>query len=85
MEAFSAKDIGKLGLTDEQQLEVAIRKQALIFTHDVDFLRIASHKQHSGIIYVHQLKLSVGECIKRLNAIAETKHPEEMRNRILFL
>jgi predicted nuclease of predicted toxin-antitoxin system len=85
VEAFSAKDIGKLGLTDEQQIEVATRKQAIIFTHDVDFLRLASHKQHPGIIYVHQQKLSVGECIKRLKTIAETKSPEEIRNRIIFL
>ena len=41
VEAFSAKDIGKLGLTDEEQIEVATKKQAIIFTHDVDFLRIA--------------------------------------------
>ena len=85
VEAFSAKDIDKLGLTDEEQIEVAVNKQAVIFTHDVDFLRIALHKQHSGIIYVHQQKLSVGECIGRLKAIAETKSAEEMRNRIIFL
>lgn len=85
VEVFSAKDIGKLGLTDEQQIEVATKNQAVIFTHDVDFLRIALHKQHLDIIYVHQQKLSVGECIRRLKAIAETKSPEEMRNRIIFL
>jgi len=73
VEAFSAKDIGKLGLTDEQQIKVATRRQAIIFTHDVDFLRIASQREHPGIIYVHQQKLSVGECIKRLKAITETK------------
>lgn len=85
VKAFSAIDIGKLGLTDEEQIEVAIKKQAVIFTHDVDFLRIAIHKQHSDIIYVHQQKLGVGECIRRLKAIVETKSPEEMHNRIIFL
>lgn len=85
IEAFSARDIGRLGLTDEEQIEVAAKKQAVILTHDVDFLRIAIHKQHQGIIYVHQQKLSIGECIKRLKAIAETKSPDEMRNRIIFL
>jgi predicted nuclease of predicted toxin-antitoxin system len=85
IEAFSAKDIDKLGLTDEEQIEVAINKQAVIFTHDVDFLRIVLHKQHSGMIYVHQQKLSVGECIRRLKAIVEIKSPEEMRNQIIFL
>lgn len=42
IQAFSAKDVGKLGLTDEQQLQTAIQKQAVIFTHDVDFIKIAS-------------------------------------------
>lgn len=85
MDAFSAKDIGKLGLSDEQQIRVAAKNRAAIFTHDVDFLRMASERHHLGIIYVHQQKLSVGECIKRLKAIAETKSPEEMHGRIIFL
>jgi len=85
VEAFSAKDMGKLGLTDEEQIEVATRNRAVIFTHDVDFLRVATEKEHPGIIYVHQQKLSVGECIKRLKAVVETRSPEEMRNKITFL
>jgi len=85
VDAFSAKDMGKLGLTDEQQIKVAAANRAAIFTHDVDFLRMASEKRHPGIIYVHQQKLTVGECIKRLKAIAETKSPAQMRGRIIFL
>jgi len=85
VEAFSAKDLDKLGLTDEEQIQVAERKGAVIFTHDVDFLRMASQREHPGIIYVHQQKLNIGECVRRLKAIAETKSPEEMRNQIIFL
>lgn len=81
----SAKDLGKLGLTDEQQIKVANTRRAVIFTHDVDFIRMATERHHPGIIYVHQQKLSVGECINRLKAIAETKSPAEMRNQIVFL
>ena len=83
--AFSAKDLGKLGLTDEEQLEVAVQNQAVIFTHDADFLRIALDKPHLGIIYVHQQKLTIGECIKRLRIIAQTKSMQEMQNKIVFL
>jgi len=72
-------------LTDEQQIEVATAKQAIIFTHDVDFLRMASQREHPGIIYVHQQKLSIGDCIKWLKAIAETMSPQVMHNRIIFL
>ena len=85
MTAFSAKDLGKLGMTDEEQLETAIQNKAVIFTNDADFLRIASDSKHFGVIYVHQRKLSVGECIKRLKVLAETGRREEMRNKIIFL
>jgi predicted nuclease of predicted toxin-antitoxin system len=83
--AFSARDLGKLGLTDEEQLKTAIQNQAVIFTHDVDFIQIAIHKNHPGIIYVHQQKMAIGECIKKLKTISETKTPQEMRNQIIFL
>ena len=82
---FSAKDLGKLGLTDEDQLKVAVENQAVIFTHDADFLRIALNKPHLGIIYVHQQKLTIGECIKKLKIIVETRTMQELENQILFL
>jgi hypothetical protein len=46
---------------------------------------MALSKPHLGIIYVHQQKLTIGECIKRLKIIAETKSAQEMENQILFL
>ncbi len=82
---ISAKDLGKLGLTDEEQLAVAFEHQAVIFTCDADFLRMALSKPHLGLIYVHQQKLLIGECIRRLKIIAATKSAQEMQNRILFL
>ena len=83
--AFSAKDLGTLGLTDEEQLETAILNGAIIFTHDADFLRIASSKKHFGIIYASQRKFSVGECVRKLKIIAETVHQEELCNKVIFL
>jgi predicted nuclease of predicted toxin-antitoxin system len=40
--AISARDAGILGLTDEEQLAYAASLQMVIFTHDTDFLRLAS-------------------------------------------
>ena len=85
IKAFSSKNLDKLGITDEEQLETAIRNKTAIFTHDTDFLRIAVEKEHFGIIYVHQQKMSLGECIKELKVIAENTSPKEMHNRIKFL
>ena len=72
-------------MTDEEQLETATQNKAAIFTHDADFLRVAVDMNHLGIIYMHQQKMSVGECIKKLKVLAETTRPDEMRNKIIFL
>lgn len=85
VDAFSARDAGNLGLTDEEQLEFAMKNRAVIFTHDIDFLRMALDREHCGIIYVHQRKVSVGECVRRLKTIVEVKTPEGMRNQVIFL
>jgi len=87
IDVWSAKDVGKLGQTDEEQLKYAFRERAVIFTHDDDFLSMVSksEREHYGIIYVHQQKLSIGECIRRVKNLVETKSVEEMRNHIEFL
>lgn len=87
VEAWSAIEKGKIGLSDEEQLRYASKEKAIIFTHDDDFLSMATESgiEHCGIIYVHQQHLSIGECIRRLKGIIETMSPEEMHNRTLFL
>ena len=85
IDAFSARDAGNLGLTDKEQLEFAVKNKAVIFTHDVDFLRMALEREHCGIIYVHQRKVSVGKCVRRLKTIVDVKTREEIRNQVIFL
>lgn len=90
VDAFSALDVGNLGLTDEAQLDYAVAEHASIFTHDADFLRLAQvwaekQKTHWGIIYVHQDKLGVGDCIRRLKEIADVLELDDVKNHIEFL
>ncbi|MBI4378675.1 MAG: DUF5615 family PIN-like protein [Nitrospinae bacterium] len=37
VEAISAKNVGNLGLSDEEQLTYAIKNNLVIITHDADF------------------------------------------------
>ena len=81
VDAFSARDAGNLGLTDQEQL---------IFTHDTDFLRLASKcieekKTHYGVIYSYQKDYSIGECIRRLKLLTTILTSEHMVNHIEFL
>jgi predicted nuclease of predicted toxin-antitoxin system len=79
-----------LAKSDETQLEYAKSIDALFFTHDDDFLKIAKRwksggKSHNGIVYVHQTKLSVGEIIRKLRLLSETVSLKKMKNHIEFL
>ncbi len=88
--AISARDTGTLGLSDEEQFAYAIAHRLLLFTHDTDFLQLA-HRQnattqdHWGIIYVHQNKLSIGECIRRLKELSDLFEQDNFRNHIGYL
>ena len=58
VDAVSTRDSGNLRLTDEKQLLYANEEKAIIFTHDIDFLRIAARwmnegRTHHGVIYCH--------------------------------
>ncbi len=90
IEVISARDIGDLGKSDEYHLENASELEAVIVTHDVDFLKIAHQwqqggKEHKGILYAHPLDLSPGECIRMVELVTQVLTEEEMKNHIEFL
>ena len=90
VEIQSTYEAGNLGIPDEIQLAYAVAQNACLFTHDDDLLTIADQwqkigKEHSGIIFVHQEKLTIGEIIGRIKLIVDILSPEEMKNHIEFL
>ena len=90
VDAFSARDAGNLGLTDEEQLIFAVKERVTVFTHDTDFLQIAAKwldegKNHQGIIYCHQNRYSIGECVRNLRMLTAMLSSENMVNHIEFI
>ena len=90
VEAFSARDRDKLGLTDEEQLIFARDEKAAIFTHDTDFLRIAAQwidkgRTHFGVIYCHQNAYGIGDYIRNLKLLVNVLTQEDLINHIEFL
>jgi hypothetical protein len=62
----------------------------VVFSRDEDFLAIASDLQargrrFSGIIYAHQLRLSIGDCIRELGLIDAAAESGEYANRVEYL
>ena len=57
---------------------------------DDDLLAEATKRQREGIpfrgvIYAHQLRVSIGTCVHDLEIIAKAGEPEDLVNRVEFL
>jgi len=90
IDAFSARDTGNLGLTDEEQLNYAREERSAIFTHDTDFLQIVARwadegRSHCGVIYCHQKSYRTGDVIRKLRVLTSVLTFEDMVNHIEFL
>jgi predicted nuclease of predicted toxin-antitoxin system len=90
VDAFSARDIGNLGLTDYEQLTYALNEKATIFTHDTDFLKIAAkwmteERTHHGITYGHQASYSIGEYVLKLRTLTSVLTSDDIVKHIEFL
>lgn len=62
----------------------------MLFTQDDDLLVEAKKRQIEGIpfygvIYAHQLKVTIGSCINDLKLIAKVGDKEDILNRVEFL
>ena len=75
---------------DPDLMDRATALGRVVFTRDDDFLREAHRRQQagivfSGVIYAHQLRVSIGRCIGDIELIAKVGEPEEMRNTVQHL
>ena len=77
-------------LDDNLLLKRAHELKRALFTQDDDLLAEATKCQRegslfSGVIYSHQLRVTIGVCIQDLEIIAKSAEPEELQNQVLFL
>lgn len=87
IEAYSPRDFGNTAFSDDQQIEFTRKRGFVILTHDTDFLQVVTEKdvEHSGILFVAQTQLTVGEIIRRIAYLVSILTAEEMKNHIEFL
>ena len=75
---------------DEFLLQRATDLGRVVFTQDRDFLALAAAWQHTrreftGMVYAHQMRITIGAAIQDLVLIASLMHPDDMRNRVEFV
>ncbi len=90
VDVLTAQEDGRQRLAGPLLLDRAGELGRLLFTQDDDLLREAKLRQQSGIlfagiIYAHQLNISIGECIADLEIISGASDFSEWVNRVEFL
>lgn len=75
---------------DDALLERALELQRILFTRDRDFLKEASYRQRNGIeffgvVYAHQLEVSIKECINDLEIICSAATMQDILNNTIYL
>jgi uncharacterized protein with PIN domain len=90
VDVLRAQEDGASEFEDPLLLDRATELGRVLFTQDKDFLREAkrrhsSKETFSGIIYVHQLSLTIGESITDLEIITKGSSPDEWTDRVEYL
>jgi predicted nuclease of predicted toxin-antitoxin system len=90
VDVLRAQEDGASEFEDPRLLDRATELARVLFTQDKDLLREAKRRHHSGetffgIIYVHQLSLTIGECVADLEIIAKDSEPEEWIGHVEYL
>jgi predicted nuclease of predicted toxin-antitoxin system len=90
IDVLTAHEDGASRLRDPALLDRATELERVLFTQDDDLLTEATQRQRlgqlfSGVIYAHQLRVSIGDCVRDLELIVQVSEPEEMIGQTLFV
>jgi hypothetical protein len=90
VEVLTAQEDGGRRLPDTVLLDRATALGSVLCTQDEDLLREAAERQRhgvafAGVIYAHQLKVTIGQCIRDLELIATVNEPEDCANQVIYL
>ena len=90
VDVLTAQDDGSTRFPDSQLLDRATELGRVLFSQDDDLLREATERQErgrpfSGVVYAHQLRITVGQAIRDLHLIAEVYESEDIASRVEYL
>ena len=90
VDVLTAQADQTITLSDPDLLDRAGKLGRVIFTQDEDFLREAWRRQtageyFAGVVYAHQLNVTIGQCVNDLELIAKVYEPEELLSQVEYL
>jgi hypothetical protein len=85
VDVLAAQEAGMMEAADQEHLAFASEEGRVIFTQDVDFLRLhAAGRRHAGIVYAPQ-RTATGTIVRSLMLIHDVLSPEDMSNHVEFV
>jgi hypothetical protein len=90
VDVLTAQEDGADRLSDELLLERAGTLTRPIVTHDIRFQALAEDWQRQGkpfcgLIFAHQMQVSIGQCVRDLEIIAKATDPRDWVSQIIRL
>src|SRR3990172_6463090 len=90
VDILTAFEDGTSEMDDSELLERAAALGRVLFTRDYNLLQEATKRQRNrvpfnGVIYAHQLRVSIGMCVRDLEVIAKVRKYDDLQNRVEFL
>ena len=90
VDVLTAQEDGRRHVPDDVLLDRAAELRRVLFSQDEDLLAEANRRQREaipfvGVVYAHQLHLSIGACVRELELIAKVASPEDLANRVEYL
>ena len=90
IDVLTTQEDGRTGTSDPILLDRVTELQRVMFSQDEDFLAEAKRRQaegltFAGVIYAHQQRVSIGDCVRDLEIIAKVCDPEDLANRVQYL
>ena len=90
IDILTAQEDGAATLDDDRLLQRATELGRILVSQDEDLLREGSRLQRdggdfSGVVYAHQLRVTIGQMVKDLELIATATSLEDWHRRIEYL
>jgi len=90
VDVLTAQQDGSAQLEDGLLLKRATDLNRILVSQDEDLLREAAllqkeRREFSGLVYAHQLRVTIGQMVEDLELIAKATSAEEWRGKIEYL
>lgn len=90
IDVLTVQEDGRTGAADAAILDRAGELGRTLFSQDADLLVEARRRQiegvpFSGVVYAHQLHVTIGDCVRDLELIGHIGEPQDIAQGIYYL